>query len=340
MKKQYIVTVNWLSAVDGGRKDGGFALHLAAEYYCTMDLSYSADLEDRNPSWSIQLQLIKIDTPNKYYLSFLFDNYPDVIHINDKLPLYEGRKVVGYALITAVLASINDLITEIYAEFAKYILDKINGVYLQCRLKEASLKEFQRRPVALISAETIYDYFYTTAGSKDLNNDIRYLLPRMLELFNSGKNFKIDLERNFENFNLNLIELWQPQEIALIKKFAELHFKRIIFENNQLQYIPLDELVLMWHLAGLNVKFLLEIWERTTGQSKTIIDYTHLLYSFKNFKYDNFCAPNDFARDIVTWATSAKVIKAFQDNICTSIDDINNLSEEELFDYEFLLNYS
>lgn len=102
----------------------------------------------------------------------------------------------------------------------------------------------------------------------------------------------------------------------------------------------MDELALRWNNAGLEVGFLFEVWEAHASYSKAIVDYVHLLYSFKNNKYKNAFASENLAKAIVVWATSASVLKHFQDSIYANLDDLDNLSEEDLFDYDYLLNYA
>lgn len=97
MNKQYIVTVSWVSVQDGGRKDGGADMNATMDYYyCTTTLDYQP------PAWSIKIKPIE-NSSNKFHLSFLFDHYPNIIFLNDKLPLCEGSKTVGYALVTDII---------------------------------------------------------------------------------------------------------------------------------------------------------------------------------------------------------------------------------------------
>lgn len=97
MKKQYLVAVSWIAAQDGGRKDSGLNMDKVVDYYyCTTILDYTP------PTWSIKIKPIK-NSSNKFHLSFLFDHYPDIIYVNDIIPLYEGPKIVGHALITDII---------------------------------------------------------------------------------------------------------------------------------------------------------------------------------------------------------------------------------------------
>lgn len=98
MKKQYLVAVSWIAAQDGGRNDGGVDMNLTMDYcyYCTTTLDYQP------PTWSIKIKPVK-NIPNKFYLSFLFDNYPDIIYVNNIIPLCEGPKIVGYALVIDII---------------------------------------------------------------------------------------------------------------------------------------------------------------------------------------------------------------------------------------------
>ncbi|SLJ84173.1 hypothetical protein [Psychrobacter sp. DAB_AL43B] len=96
----------------------------------------------------------------------------------------------------------------------------------------------------------------------------------------------------------------------------------------------------MWNLAGLSATFLFATWEAKVKCHKAIIGYIGCLYKADNFKFSQISICNDFDRNIINWATSSRVIKLFQDSVYANLDDLDTLSEAELFDYDYLLNYA
>lgn len=239
-----------------------------------------------------------------------------------------------------ITKQMNALITKIYAAFSQYSIKEIHGVCSDCCMNKKSVQAIKKSPLKSLTNHTISDYLDAAEYDPDsIVSEIKYLLPRAFELFNNNQEIRFIEELTFGKFYLNLTNLWEPSEIALIRQFVELHFHKTVVEHDKKVCTPLDELALMWNNAGLEVDFLLKLWETQANHSKAIVDYVHLLYSFKNNQYQKAFASENLAKKIVLWATSAKVIKHFQDSIYANLDDLDTLSEAELFDYDYLLNY-
>lgn len=243
-----------------------------------------------------------------------------------------------------IAEQLDALIARIYAAFSQYSIKEIHGVCTYCCMNEDSVRAIKKSPLKSLTSSTIRDYL--DAAQYDLDNDtlvseIKYLLPRVFDLFNDNQEIRLDDELNFDKFYFNLSTLWKPTEIALIKQFVELHFHKTVIKHDEKVCKPLDELIRMWLNSGLDIEFLLEPWETYASHSKAIIDYVSLLYSigYKHHHQGVFISKNS-AKAIVLWATSARVIKHFQDSIYANLDDLDTLSEAELFDYDYLLNYA
>ena len=240
-----------------------------------------------------------------------------------------------------IAEQMNALIAEIYSVFAKYKLaNDIQGVCTYCCLSGNSLEEIKKNPVSSLSAQAIFDYLDAAANEPEsLVVEIKYLLPRILELFNNGQEIRIDTEISFDKFHLSIIELWQPQEIELIQRFARLHFQKLITGCNDV-HKSVEAILSMWKSAGLSADFLFAVWEENISYHTAIIGYIECLYKADNFKFSQISICNDFDQNIMNWATSPRVIKLFQDSVYLNIDNLDNLSEEDLFDYDYLLNYA
>lgn len=239
-----------------------------------------------------------------------------------------------------ITEQMNTLITEIYAAFSQYSIEEIQGVCSDCCMNEENVRAIKKLPLKSLTNNTINDYLDAAPNDPEsLVLEIKYLLPRIFELFNAGEEITMCAENNFNKFYLGMTELWQPQEIELIERFVRLHFQKLTAEHND-EHMTVVEVLIMWNLAGLKVDFLFEVWEAHANHSKAIVDYVHLLYSLKNNQYQKAFASKILAKAIVIWATSTRVIRHFQDSIYANLDDLNTLSEAELFDYDYLLNYA
>ncbi|WP_227430038.1 hypothetical protein [Psychrobacter sp. I-STPA6b] len=250
---------------------------------------------------------------------------------------------------------IEQLIAELYTTFSQYKIQEVRGVCTSCCLTGDSPEQIKKAPVNQVSTQAIFDYLDSAENNpyhfleekgeipKTMVMEIKYLLPRMIELFNKDAYIRHSIELIFDKLYLDTPQLWQDKEIELIKCFAKLHLQKTAIENDLSKYFYLDEFILMWYLAGLrDIDFLFKTWEGITGHPKAIIDYVNLLlYKFHNRtgKYNNAFSPDDFSIKIEQWAKADNTIQLFKEKVYLSLDSIDNLTQAEIFYYEYLLDF-
>lgn len=236
---------------------------------------------------------------------------------------------------------IDQLIAELYVCYSHYVPFAITEGYFQRLIGMDNIKELQTHPMHLIGAQAIKAYLQYIDGKPEiLIPQIKYLLPRIIELFDKGEEINTYLEMNFAEFQLNSTEWWNEREVQQIRTFAKLHFQKIIIEHDQVIYVPLEELLIMWTKAGLNTDFLFETWLQMSMYPKAITNYVHLLNNFDGMKYSHPDAPNSFGKKIEAWALSLQVIDTFKSQLPPHTDAIESLDEYEVMDYEFLRYFS
>ncbi|SLJ84174.1 hypothetical protein [Psychrobacter sp. DAB_AL43B] len=87
------------------------------------------------------------------------------------------------------------LIIKIYETFVQCSIEEVKGVCTGCCLSGDSLEEIKKNPVSSLSAQAIFDYLDAAANEPEsLVVEIKYLLSRILELFNNGQEIRIDTE--------------------------------------------------------------------------------------------------------------------------------------------------
>ena len=126
-----------------------------------------------------------------------------------------------------------------------------------------------------------------------------------------------------------------------MRQFAIAHFQRITVEpvntTHDSEYFTLSELVLMWHLAGLDIEPLLTLWEKAAPAPKNVIDFANLhMYSIADGKYCDACASKDFAIHFAAWATAPQTIALFQDKAYQTLDALKDLNDYDVFAYNYL----
>ena len=229
------------------------------------------------------------------------------------------------------------LIAEIYTAFSNYPISEIKGVCTGCCMYPSNVEKILNQPLNTLEQSTIYDYLDAAKYEIDAQvKEAKYLLPRIIELFNAGENIRSSPELTFETCYFNHSECWTEDERQLIRRFAALHFKKVIIEENK-DY-SLDELIIMWDYAGLETGFLFDIWQQLLDYPKAINDYASMLwFHFSDLNYNQVFASEKTARELTNWALSQEIITNCLQKVELALTDIDSLSDWQLDSYEYIL---
>ncbi len=81
-------------------------------------------------------------------------------------------------------------------------IDDITGVCINCCLSQKNIKLIKSEPLNSLDRSVIYDYLDAVVYDENsVINGIKYLIPRIVELFNEGKNIRFSVELNFDKFH-------------------------------------------------------------------------------------------------------------------------------------------
>ena len=168
---------------------------------------------------------------------------------------------------------IQDIITACYAAFDGQRRQRITAVCSDgCCISANNLAALTSQPVQQLERSAIFDYLGAAeiidTGNPDsqhlLVNEVKPLLPRILELFNNGELIRHSPEITFNKLHLDS-NAWTDNERELVRQFAIAHFQRTTVEpvntTHDSEYFTLTELVQMGHLADLDSEPLLTLWE-------------------------------------------------------------------------------
>ncbi|WP_227430037.1 hypothetical protein [Psychrobacter sp. I-STPA6b] len=105
----------------------------------------------------------------------------------------------------------------------------------------------------------------------------------------------------------------------------------------------------MWHLAGLEIDYLLKTWQQAISYPKAVDDYASIIHgwfgygqcgSLTDISYNNYSGmfiTKEFSQKMVNWATSREVIDIFFKQVSLAIENIDTLNEWQLETYDSVL---
>jgi len=210
-----------------------------------------------------------------------------------------------------------------------YCLD----VCLACCMDEVLEKEMRRLPLRRISAKHFYAYNDTAKSEVQPADELKYLLPRMLELLADGADLHhsraIYLQRlgNCETGAFTVKE-YEAIEAFALAYFAD-HLSRHRWQCGEGHPGDLAfELLLMFDIGGIDVRPLLEHWLKDDSVAATLHYVNAGFYDF----WQAQCIKDAFAEDrpafqaqMKTWLTDHSHRQTFARRILKL--EMNNLDQ-------------
>lgn len=195
------------------------------------------------------------------------------------------------------------LIEEAYSLFSPYAFgDNFEVCYSACCLQQNDGKLIQTTALRQLERRLIYEYLAAAESTEKfaLVQQMKYLLPRILELLINREELSINIEINLRKCYFSESDAWQKKEIQFMQSFA-----LIFFEHSALysyKTYPLDELVIMFHLAGLDIQPLLDKWLNLIPNRSVLMQLVHMLnYDFNHGMYDHAFAEDDLRKQMNQW---------------------------------------
>lgn len=240
------------------------------------------------------------------------------------------------------MRTLNQLISEAYILFSSYKMGKEFAVCTYCCLPEKDQKILVSTTLKELPAPNIYQYLDAASDeSVLLIKQMRYLLPRILELLIANQNIRHSNEITLDKLYCKN-PIWQKKELAFLERFAEHYFDYVLNTGipNKSSKIELMEIIIMFDKAGLNVtnqllSMLLENAHKTSVISEVVNIYT---YDIKNNgEYSQAFADRALINKITHWLTSKTVKETFLQVILLRVDS-KRLQEKERFLFECAFN--
>lgn len=157
------------------------------------------------------------------------------------------------------MESLAGLVEEAYRLFAGYEMGDELGVCTACCVQEEDAVLLKSLSPKVMSRDLIYEYLDAAAMPDDplLIHQMKYLLPRILELMVQGEELRHSTEITLSKCSCGSAE-WLPVEVEFMQRFALAYFAKQFASYGAAAQA--DDVFVMFHLTGLDVLPLLAYW--------------------------------------------------------------------------------
>ena len=237
-------------------------------------------------------------------------------------------------------------IEEAYRLFASYSITPPLTV-CDCGncITEKEQKLLITNPLRELSRELIETYISAMFANEDKAIvELRYFLPRMLELLSVGETLYIDEGFSLSKCHFEHTHIWKEEEIAFMERFAKAFFDEVLEEESPDLCDSVEDWLVCFGLSGLPIAPLLNSWLQQADKVIALYYFEEFLtHSFRSvgiaFKHSYFKDKHpELNEQITTWLMSPHTQQTFlqaTENLLLS--DIE-LEEELLFSLENLYN--
>lgn len=163
-----------------------------------------------------------------------------------------------------------------YDVFSGYTLeDEILDVCTECCMDADLEREMHTLPLREITTKHFYEYNDSAKSFVQPTAEIKYLLPRMLELIAYGEEVHHSLPLYLNRVGNCPKDTFTPQEWQSIEGYADAFFRMILSRfpwekdtNHILEHV--FDYLLMLHIGGLSIQRFLDIWCKCSTPQATL----------------------------------------------------------------------
>ena len=203
---------------------------------------------------------------------------------------------------TTIMEQLQALIDEAYHLFKSYPMGGAMAVCngCGCCLQESDAKLLQSTAIKKVDRRLIYEYLDAAVADDDLLiRQMKHLLPRILELMIQDEHLGMELALSKCKCNGGL---WLEQEIDFLQRFASAYFASKCTDEDIEADAVLEDTVLMFHLAGLDVWPLLEQWQAVIAQVGPFNNFVFMLMcNFETGRFESAYEEEDLNRKMTDW---------------------------------------
>lgn len=205
----------------------------------------------------------------------------------------------------------------------------------RCCMTASEVQVFKATPLRLLSANLLSIYQDAAKPDKLDKSELKYLVPRYLDLVAQYQYPAFDPLLSFDTFSRLAETDWTKEEKELLNEFA-LRFIQIYLHRpfDELTILMVD-ILLMFHRGGFDLDILLDQWTEATSKESVIL-FAQFLDDIQHDKGTNIrvyhpSSDPDFDRCIAQWIGQKTLREYFKNKIEQFIiESKEELSEDEI----------
>ncbi|MDQ9020239.1 hypothetical protein RFI02_03870 [Acinetobacter sichuanensis] len=225
------------------------------------------------------------------------------------------------------------LVEEAYSLFSSYSIgEKIEaccGHYMTMEDCELLLT----LPLAQIDQRLISQYLFA-AESTDvyaISQQMKYLLPRILESLINNEYIHHCHEDTLTKCHFYL-DIWTDIEFEFMQRFALCYFQMQLMKFTETTSVT--QHVLMFHLAGLDIRPLLIIWEENLNVPTPMLNLIQTLhYDFEEYGYDSAFSDKKMIKIMNEWLEKLRTNELLI-NALVEVVGSNDIPQEYQYIYD------
>lgn len=176
-------------------------------------------------------------------------------------------------------SQLKELIAEAYDLFANYSMGEGIAVCSgnTCCLQPDDAELLKGLPLKQVDHRLIYEFLDAaeTNNTPLLVQQIKYLLPRILDLLVQNERLRMAPEFVLNKCKCNIQELWLDTEIEFLNRFALAYFTEQAI-TDRADFV-LEEALFMFYFAGLRMEPLLDHWLKMCSKQRPLNDLAEFL---------------------------------------------------------------
>lgn len=224
--------------------------------------------------------------------------------------------------------ALSTAVQEVYRAFSSYraptvMLDVCTG----CCMDAALERDMRQLPLRQLTREHFYQYNTSAKSEVQPANEIKYYLPRMLELLAQGAQLHHSVEIYLDRLGRCEPGTYSPREQAALQGYA-----RVFFAQGLEQWPPRSDdlfqgedafsILLMWEYAKVPLQPLLDDWLAQPSEAATLsfVDACYWEYCLNGEAICNPFAKPPFQTTMHAWLTAPQTQSAWTHKLMTLVE--------------------
>ncbi|HBN1997089.1 TPA: hypothetical protein L1311_001210 [Escherichia coli] len=170
--------------------------------------------------------------------------------------------------------AMQNIIAHAWEIFHFYPAPQQFNICVPCCVSEEMAQALRQTPLRQLTVEMIYEWNSSARPFEQQNDEIRYLLPRLLELLAHGHCPAINEELCLKRIGAISLDIWHPEERDVLTDFSRQYIHDLLLTPT---LTDLESAFVMFHFAGLPITALLDE-ALNTGGYWSIASLAYFLY--------------------------------------------------------------